>query len=274
LSVEAAAATGLKKGTPVAYRAGDQPNNALSLGVLQPGQVAATGGTSGVVYGVLDRPLSDPLSRVNGFAHVNHSPDHPRIGVLLCINGAGISYSWLRQQVAQVGITYDDMERQAQEVAPGSDGLRILPFGNGAERMLGNQSPGAQILGLQFNRHGRSHLYRAALEGIAFSFVYGVRILQKMGVQVTNMRVGNDNLFRSEVFSKTIATLLRCCIEVVETNGAVGAARAAGVATGFYPTAAEAVAANQVLLQFGPAETYSGCLEAYEDWELKLGRLI
>ncbi|MEY3368083.1 MAG: hypothetical protein RI973_1238 [Bacteroidota bacterium] len=274
LGSEAAAATGLQTGTPVSYRAGDQPNNALSLGVLQPGQVAATGGTSGVVYGVLERPLADPLSRVNGFAHVNHSPGNPRIGVLLCINGAGITYSWLRQQVAQDGITYDDMERQAEEVVPGSDGLRILPFGNGAERMLENRSPGAQVLGLQFNRHGRPHLYRAALEGIAFSFVYGVKILQNMGVRVTNMRVGNDNLFRSAVFSKTIATLLRCTIEVVETNGAAGAARAAGVATGFYASAEEAVATNKVLMQYGPAEAFEGCLEAYEDWELKLGKFL
>ena len=176
--------------------------------------------------------------------------------------------------MAQAGSTYDDMERQALEVAPGSDGLRILPFGNGAERMLENRSPGAQVLGLQFNRHGRPQLYRAALEGIAFSFVYGVKILQSMGVLVTNMRVGNDNLFRSAVFSKTIATLLRCTIEVVETNGAAGAARAAGVATGFFATAEEAVATNKVLMQYEPAEAFAGCIEAYEDWELKLGQFI
>ena len=234
LTQEAADFTGLLPGIPVTYRAGDQPNNALSLNVLNPGEIAATSGTSGVVYGIVDKPVYDRQSRVNGFTHVNYEDRHDRIGILLCINGAGIQYSWLKHQVARSDRDYSDMERMASTVPIGSDGVCILPFGNGAERMLSNKNVGSHILGLEFNRHNRGHLYRAALEGIAFSFVYGVNILKEMGLDVDIMRVGNDNMFQSEIFSKTIATLLNCHIEVVDTTGAYGAARAAGVAVGAY----------------------------------------
>jgi len=266
LTAEAAGATGLRAGTPVAYRAGDQPNNALSLNVLQPGEIAATGGTSGVVYGVVDHPAYDPRSRVNGFAHVNHTRAQPRIGILLCINGAGIQYSWVRQYLGHNQISYADMERQAAAVPTGSDGLRILPFGNGAERMLENRNPGARIINLQFNRHNAAHIYRAALEGIAFSFVYGAQVLKNMGVEVHILRVGNDNLFQSGVFAHTISTLLGCSIEVVDTTGAVGAARAAGVATGLYATLEEAVRNTTVLTTYTPRDPADGYETAYLTW--------
>ncbi|MCF8245019.1 MAG: carbohydrate kinase [Saprospiraceae bacterium] len=282
LTPEAAAATGLAEGTPVTYRAGDQPNNALSLNVLQPGEVAATGGTSGVVYGVVDRPTYDLQSRVNGFCHVTHGPSNHqspitnhRIGILLCINGAGSLYRWLRQTVGQGSISYPDMERLAASVPIGSDGLRILPFGNGAERMLGNLDPGAQVNGLQLNRHTAAHLYRAGLEGIAFSFVYGVQILKEMGLGITVMRVGNDNLFQSAVFSKTIATLLGCSIDVVETTGAVGAAKAAGVATGIYPSIEAAMASVRVTGRYEPEmERVGEYRAAYGAWEGDLAKAI
>jgi len=284
LTPEAAAATGLAEGTPVAYRAGDQPNNALSLNVLQPGEVAATGGTSGVVYGVVDHPAFDKQSRVNGFAHVNHKTvgneqlavgSSDRIGVLLCINGAGSLYRWLRQTVGQGSISYPDMERLAASVPVGADGLRILPFGNGAERMLDNLDPGAQVNGLQLNRHTAAHLYRAGLEGIAFSFVYGVQILKEMGLDISVMRVGNDNLFQSAVFSKTIATLLCCSIDVVETTGAVGAAKAAGVATGIYPNIERAMASVTVTGRYEPEEGRVGEYRAaYGAWEDDLSRFV
>ncbi len=284
LTPEAAVATGLAAGTPVAYRAGDQPNNALSLNVLRPGEVAATGGTSGVVYGVVDRPAYDKESRVNGFAHVNHKTvgseqlavcSSDRIGVLLCINGAGSLYRWLRQTVGQGSISYPDMERMAASVPVGADGLRILPFGNGAERMLNNLDPGAHVNNLQLNRHTAAHLYRAGLEGIAFSFVYGVQILKEMGLNINVMRVGNDNLFQSAVFSKTIATLLGCSIDVVQTTGAVGAAKAAGVATGIYPDIETAMAGVTVMGRYEPeVERVGEYREAYEAWEADLAKAI
>lgn len=270
LAAQAAAATGLVPGIPVSYRAGDQPNNALSLNVLEPGEVAATGGTSGVVYGVVDQPEFDPASRVNSFIHVNHTEQSPRIGILLCINGAGIQYGWVRQQIAQEGVSYAAMEQLAATVGPGSDGLSILPFGNGAERMLGNREPGAQIYNLHFNRHTRAHLYRAALEGVAFSFVYGMDILRDMGLDVQVMRVGNDNLFQSRIFSQTIANLVGSRIEVVETTGAVGAAKAAGVATGVFHTPGEAMQEGKVLTTIEPALTDERYQRAYQAWSKAL----
>lgn len=273
LTAEAADATGLCKGTPVAYRAGDQPNNALSLNVLNPGEVAATGGTSGVVYGVVDKPVYDALSRVNGFVHVNHSKENSRIGILLCINGAGIQYSWMRQNMTCSKISYPEMEVMAAAIPVGSDGLRILPFGNGAERMLENKCLGAHISNLQFNRHSNAHFYRAALEGIAFSFVHGVSILREMGVNADVMRVGNDNLFQSEIFSTTITNLLGTTIEVVETTGAVGAAKAAGVATGIYTSVEEALCSTRVLKKYEPQNLHGIYHAAFEDWEADLKRL-
>ncbi len=283
VSQAAANATGLRQGTPVAYRAGDQPNNALSLNVLQPGEVAATGGTSGVVYGVLDKANFDAKSRVNGFLHVNHQP-HPnhksqitnhRIGILLCINGAGSQYAWVKKDIGGGKHSYQEMEQLASQVPIGSDGLRILPFGNGAERMLENCDPGAQILGLNFNRHNSAHLYRAALEGIAFSFVYGIGILKEMGMDVSVMRVGNDNLFQSAVFANTIASLVGCTIEVVETTGAVGAAKAAGVATGIYPSIETAMASVKIMGRYEPvAERVGEYRGAYERWKADLEKAI
>ena len=273
LTQSAADATGLRKGIPVAYRAGDQPNNALSLNVLQPGEVAATGGTSGVVYGVVDQPVYDPPSRVNGFAHVNHLKETPRIGILLCINGAGIQYSWVRHNMAAGAVSYHEMERMAAAVPVGSDGLRILPFGNGAERMLENRSTGAHVSNLQFNRHSQAHFYRAALEGIAFSFIHGVKILQGMGLNVSVIRVGNDNLFQSAIFSNTISTLLDSRIEMIETTGAVGAAKAAGVATGYYASIDEAMHNQKVLNTYQPVLNFSHCVEAFSAWAADLSKL-
>lgn len=271
---EAADETGLVAGIPVTYRAGDQPNNALALHVLEPGEVAATGGTSGVVYGIVDQPVYDPQSRVNGFAHVNHTKEAPRIGVLLCINGAGILYSWMRRNIAGQNSTYSDMERLAASVPVGAEGLRILPFGNGAERMLENRNPGATIRNVHFNRHGQAHFFRAALEGIAFAFVHGVGILQDMGLRPGVIRVGNDNLFQSAIFSESIANLLGCAIEVYETTGAVGAAKASGVATGYYASLSEALKQTKRIHCVEPEREGLAIRHAYETWEADLHALI
>lgn len=274
VSQEAATATGLQQGTPISYRAGDQPNNALSLNVMEPGEIAATGGTSGVVYSIVDRLVYDPQSRVNGFAHVNHQPDQPRIGILLCINGAGIQYRWMKQQLSDNGTSYEEMERLVASVPVGSEGLRIVPFGNGAERMLDNQNPGAQINNLQFNRHTRAHIYRSGLEGIAFSFVYGIRILDELGLPRQIIRVGNDNLFQSETFSTTIANLLGVNIQVIDTNGAQGAAKAAGVATGVYASIREATSGGEVVKTYEPTNQNGIYEEAYRSWIKDLEKLI
>jgi xylulokinase len=271
-SQQAASETGLVAGIPISYRAGDQPNNALSLNVFRPGEVAATGGTSGVVYGIVDQAVYDPQSRVNGFAHVNHQKDQPRIGILLCINGAGIQYRWLKQQTQQN--SYEQMEALLAEVPVGAKGLRVLPFGNGAERMLGNRSPGAHLINLDFNRHGRAELYRAGLEGIAFAFVYGMQILKDMGLQLSVIRVGNDNLFQSDTFSTTIATLVDSKIEVMNTTGAIGAAKAAGVATGMYPSLEAALANYELVRAYVPLSQKEAYREAYGLWVGDLERML
>lgn len=273
LTAEAARHLGLKPGIPLTYRAGDQPNNALSLNVFEPGEIAATGGTSGVVYGIADRPVFDSASRVNGFAHVNHTSGDPRIGILLCINGAGSQYNWTRQLVRAGQEGYLHMENLASKVVAGSDGVRVLPFGNGAERMLANRDIGARIMGLQFNRHDQSHLIRASLEGIAFAFVYGMGIMQEMGMKVERMRVGNDNLFQSRIFSETIATLMDCRIDMMNSSGAVGAARASAIALG-------QLGINNFGDSLKPIHSYtpgtdiSTLKEAYEGWKTALETIV
>ncbi|MGB3799460.1 MAG: FGGY family carbohydrate kinase [Lewinella sp.] len=268
---KAAAETGLTAGTIIGYRAGDQPNNAMSLNVIRPGEVAATAGTSGVVYGVTDRMAFDPGQRVNSFAHVNYTDEENRIGILLCINGTGIAHRWIRQQVCSPGTTYGNMEQQAAEVPIGSDGLHFLPFGNGPERMLQNREIGAQLLGLDFNRHTRAHMVRAGIEGVAFSFVYGMKIMKELGVELSTIRVGNDNMFQSEVFAFTISTLTGATIEIHNTNGAVGAALAAGVAAGMSPDLNAAVGQQEVLGRVEPKLEDKAALEkAYARWESAL----
>ena len=270
LTSEAARSLGLKPGIPISYRAGDQPNNALSLNVLNPGEVAATGGTSGVIYGIVDKPIYDPQSRVNGFAHVNHHPENPRIGVLLCINGAGILYSWIKQQMAGQGSTYSELEKMMEAIPIGSDGLRLIPFGNGAERMLNNRDIGSRIINLQFNRHQKPHMYRASLEGIAFSFVYGMNILRGMGIHPETIKVGNDNLFQSRIFSNTIANTMNCSIEVMETTGAVGAAKASGVATKVFASLEEALGTVLVVANYSPSPNPEGYKQAFNTWKKDL----
>lgn len=268
LRPDAATALGLVPGIPIAYRAGDQPNNSMALNVLRPGEVAATGGTSGVVYALSERPVFDPQQRVNSFAHVNYRPEHPITGVLLCINGTGSLYRWAREHIAGRGLSYPEMEALASGVPVGSEGLSILPFGNGAERMLHNQNPGAKVLGLQFNRHEARHLFRASLEGIAFAFVHGMRAMQEMGIPIHRLRAGNDNLFQSAIFSNTIATLMGVDIEVFETTGAIGAAKAAGVAMGIFAHPEAAFAQNlSKVEQYSPrADTLQASADAYQRW--------
>ncbi len=260
-----AAELGLPAGIPVTYRAGDQPNNALSLNVLRPGEVAATAGTSGVVYGVSGRVAYDPQSRVNTFAHVNYTPDDPRLGILLCINGAGILNAWMRRNVAPAGLDYAALNDLAAQVPAGSDGVCILPFGNGAERMLGNRQAGCSIHGVDFNRHDRRHLLRAAQEGIAFSFRYGMDIMAEMGMQVGRIHAGRANLFLSPLFRQTLADVTGATIELFDTDGAAGAARGAGIGAGIYSSSQEAFATLRRLDEIVPGDSETAG-EAYQNW--------
>ena len=266
---------GLKKGTPVTYRAGDQPNNALSLNVLNPGEIAATGGTSGVVYGVNGKVNFDTLSRVNTFAHVNHSADQTRLGVLLCINGVGILNSWVKKNVAPEGISYPELNELAAGIPVGSEGLSILPFGNGAERMLQNKQIDCSIHGLNFNIHSKAHITRAAQEGIVFSFKYGMDIMNEMGIDIDVIRAGSANMFLSPVFRDTLSGVTGTVIELFDTNGAVGAAKGAGIGASIYQSAEEAFASLKKIDVIEPdglkADKYCG---AYSIWKERLDKLM
>ena len=267
--------TGIPEGTPIAYRAGDQPNNAFSLNVLNAGEIAATGGTSGVVYGVIDTPKADPQSRVNTFVHVNHTPDEPRYGVLLCINGTGIMNSWMRRHIALPSQDYNEMNALAAQVPAGSEGLLVLPFGNGAERMLGNRSTGAAIIGADLNRHSTAHLLRATQEGIAYSFRYGIDIMREMGLQPDVIRAGRANLFLSPLFRQTLATLADARIELFNTDGALGAARGAALGAGFYKSREETFASLRRLETVEPSQSERAALEeGYARWKTTLGELL
>ena len=268
----AASQTGLPEGIPITYRAGDQPNNALSLNILRNGEVAVTGGTSGVIYAVTNNTNSKEVSRINNFAHVNYNAAMPSVGKLLCINGAGIMYRWLRNQSGDD--SYEVMNLQAGKVDIGSDGLSIIPFGNGAERMLDNKNIGTQFCNINLNKHSKGHLYRAALEGIAFSFVYGMEILKNDNAVINVIRAGNDNLFRSEIFSNTLATLIGHEIEIYNTTGAVGAARAAGLLDGDFDKFGKNINDNDHVMTFVPLENKVPYLEAYQTWKNELEILL
>ncbi len=271
VNAQAAAELGLAEGTKISYRAGDQPNNALSLNVLNPGEIATTAGTSGVVYGVSGEVKYDPLSRVNTFAHVNHSDLATRLGVLLCINGTGILNSWLKKYVGNNAFSYGEMNRKAASVAIGSEGLSILPFGNGSERVLRNKNIGAQIYGLGFNTHTDSHLFRAAQEGIVFSFKYGMEIMEQIGINARVIRAGKANMFLSPVFRETLSGISGATIELYDTDGSVGAARGAGVGSGYYASFPEAFARLQKLETVNPDNSkFTQYEDAYQNWKAKL----
>ena len=269
----AASELGIPEGIPICYRAGDQPNNALSLNVFEPGEIASTAGTSGVVYGVNGNIAYDTLSRVNTFAHVNHSTEDPRLGILLCINGTGILNSWIRRNVVPDGVSYAKMNEVAAEIPIGSDGVTILPFGNGAERMLCNSVLGCKIAGVGFNRHNWKHLVRAAQEGIVFSFKYGIEIMEHMGMMVDKIHAGHANMFLSPIFRDTLAGITGATIELYDTDGSVGAAKGAGMGAGIYKNHKEAFSTLEKIDVITPShqDEYA---EAYIRWKLELEKAI
>lgn len=270
----AAAELGLKAGIPVTYRAGDQPNNALSLNVFNPGEIASTAGTSGVVYGVNGKVNFDSKSRVNTFAHVNHSEEQTRLGVLLCINGTGILNSWIKRTVVPEGISYSEMNDLAAGVPIGSDGISILPFGNGAERMLQDREAGCSVHGINFNLHTRNHIIRAAQEGIVFSFKYGIDIMKEMEMDVHKIHAGHANMFLSPIFRDTLAGVTGATIELYDTDGSVGAAKGAGIGAGIYKDNNEAFSTLEKLAVIEPdirnAQAYADAYGRWADYITKI----
>jgi xylulokinase len=267
-----ATALGLKEGTPISYKAGDQPNNALSLNVLEPGEVAATAGTSGVIYGVGDTLDYDKASRINQFAHVNYTQQKDRLGMLLCINGTGIMNSWAKKWIGNNG-DYTQMNVEASTIAIGSEGLQVLPFGNGAERIFNNKMIGAHFLNLNLNQHTASHMYRAIQEGIAFSFRYGLDIMRANGINPTIIRAGHANLFKSNVFTEAFVNTLNVPVELYDVDGSVGAAKAGGIGAGLYTSAKEAFQNFKAIQIIEPtvSKKYD---ELYQHWLKSLQKFI
>lgn len=267
VSKEAAVELGLKEGTPISYRAGDQPNNAVSLNVFNPGEIASTAGTSGVVYGVLGDVNYDTKSRVNTFAHANYTTELDRLGVLLCINGTGILNAWVHRNITP-NMGYAEMNDMAAGVPIGSEGVKIIPFGNGAERVLENREVGCSVHGLNFNNHNQAHLVRAAQEGIVFSFCYGMEIMQNMGMELNKIHAGRANMFLSPLFRDTLAGVSGATIELYETDGSVGAAKGAGIGAGIYKDNNEAFATLKKLAVIEPDERKRDeYLNAYAEWK-------
>lgn len=259
---------GLHPGTPVSYRAGDQPNNALSLNVFNPGEIASTAGTSGVVYGVLDQVKYDPLSRVNIFAHVNHMPEQTRLGVLLCINGTGILNSWIKKNMVPSDLGYNEMNQIAAQSTIGARGISVIPFGNGAERVLENSDPGSSFHGINFNIHSISDLLRAAQEGIVFSFQYGMEVMKAIGMDIKVIRAGNANMFLSPIFRETLASVSGAVIELYDTDGAAGAAKGAGIGAGIYASPKEAFTSLRKIMTIEPdTKNCDRYQDAYAQWK-------
>ena len=272
ISSLASSQTGLPKGIPIKYRAGDQPNNAMSLNVLNSGEVAATGGTSGVLYALTDQIKSKESLRINNFAHVNYGESNKIIGKLLCINGAGILYKWLKNNLSSD--SYIKMNKKAEKVKIGSDGIYFFPFGNGAERMFENKKIGSNIFNLNYNIHNDAHLYRSALEGIGFSFVYGMEILKNDNLKPSLIRAGNDNLFQSEIFSNTISTLIDKEIQIHDVSGAYGAARAVGCDQNDFNLFSKNISKNDYIKSFIPSKNRDRYLDVYNGWKNKLQTIL
>lgn len=271
VTAKASEITGLEEGIPISYRAGDQPNNAFSLQVLKPGELATTAGTSGTVYGVADKPLYDPLSRVNTFVHVNHTKEKPSYGVLLCINGTGILNSWVKKLMGASRIGYDEMNNIGASAPIGSDGLTFIPFGNGTERIMQNKHVGAHLLGLDLLKHEKKHMIRATQEGIVSALTFGFRIMQEMGLDLKTVKAGKANMFLSPIFRKTFVHMNKVVLELYDTDGAQGAARGAGIGAGVFANEAEAFAGLALLETIEPNENfYEPYEEVYSLWKERL----
>ncbi len=275
LSSSMADLLGLQAGVQVTYKAGDQPNNALSLNVLDPGEVAATAGTSGVIYSVSDKISYDPKSRVNTFAHVNHQMNNEnRLGTLLCINGTGILNRWVRDNIAG-GMNYQTMNELAAKITEGANGLKVLPFGNGAERVLENKTISSTFQGINFNIHTNAHIIRAAQEGIAFSLKYGMDIMAENGTKPSVIRAGKANMFLSEVFSQTLVNVTGVSVELYDTDGAKGAALGAGIGSQYFTNPKDAFVNMEKIGLIEPdALKLNAYQEIYADWKMYLDKKL
>jgi xylulokinase len=263
---------GLTSGIPITYKAGDQPNNALSLNVLKPGEVAATAGTSGVIYAISDELTYDQNSRINTFANINYTLEEKRTGVLLCINGTGSLYRWAKNNFAP-HLSYSELNQISAQSPIGSKGLKILPFGNGAERMLENRYTGTQLIGIDLNIHQQSDIFRATQESIAYSFRFGLDIMRENGIKPTVIRAGHSNLFLSDLFAQSFVDVTGIPVEIYESDGAIGAAIGAGIGAKIYSNADDAFSKQHPIRVINPKNEiiYE---QFYQEWKTYLHKTL
>lgn len=258
---------GFNADAEVCYVAGDQPNNAFSLSAINPGEVAINAGTSGVLYAVSETPVVDMQQRVNTFAHVTHTTNKPSFGVLACVNGTGIQYSWLRHMLANNGdLSFIDLNNLAKTAPPGCDGLHVFSFGNGAERILNNRNIGASFTNINFHKHGPQHLIRAAQEGIAFSLVYCIEIFKEIGIEIKVLKAGSANLFNSPLFRQIVADTSGIPVEVINADGALGAARGAMVGSQAIDIKTIGSEMIQTVARVEPSENTQLYRQIYNEW--------
>jgi xylulokinase len=236
ISAEGAAATGLKAGTPVVAGAGDQAAGATGMGIVAPGAVSATIGTSGVVFAATDRPALDAKGRLHTFCHAIPGRWH----VMGVTQAAGLSLRWFRDQFgagADDGRDpYERLSEEAARIAPGCDGLLWTPYLMGERTPYLDGKARAALVGLTAS-HTRAHVVRAILEGVAFSLRDTFTIFSEMKVPVRNIRLGGGGA-RSPLWRQIQADVYGNEIELVEAEegAAYGAAILAGVGAKLWAT--------------------------------------
>ncbi len=263
ISPEAAQATGLKAGTPVVGGGGDQAASAVGNGIVSPGIVSCTIGTSGVVFAHLDQPNFDPLGRVHTFCHAVPGKWH----VMGVTQGAGLSLQWFRNQLTP-GVSYDDLMSEAATAPAGSEGLFWSPY------LMGERTPHLDALarggwlGLTAS-HRRAHLIRSLVEGVSYSLKDCLELLHGLGVDPSTVRLsggGAKSPFWRQLLANVFAT--RVSTLASQEGSAYGAALLATVGTGAYASVPEACAAtiretDSLAPQPADAGTYQGGYEVY-----------
>ncbi len=239
ISAAGATATGLKEGTPVAAGAGDQGAGAVGMGILTPGSVSATIGTSGVVFAATDRPTKDPKGRLHTFCHAAPGRWH----VMGVTNGAGLSLRYFRDTFAP-GASYDELTVSAETVPAGSDGLLWAPYLFGERTPHLDAEARAAFAGITASTT-RAHYVRAVLEGVAMSLRDSMTLFAELGIPVEGIRLGGGGA-RGKLWRQVQADVYGRPVEVLEAEegGAFGAALLAGTGVGVWPSVEAACAAT------------------------------
>lgn len=231
LTAEAASATGLKEGTPVAAGGGDQAAQAVGVGAVEPGIIGLTVGTSGVVFATTPAALIEPEGRLHSFCHAVPGMWH-FMGVMLSAAG---SLQWYRDALA-VDMTFDDLLQEAASAPAGSEGLLFLPYLSGERTPYPDPLARGAFVGLTL-RHKRAHMTRALLEGVAFGLRDSFMLIRNAGLgEVTQVRASGGGT-KGALWRQILASILEAELVTVNTSegAAFGAALLAGVGAGFWP---------------------------------------